>query len=150
MLHINTRWEIEEVKFLSCQKISSILMLKMTLSGCSFCALLWHSIPEEAKFWMLGIIPFNKCVCDFYHIQPVCSVFVDMEDHQMVQSAVRNGWTEVPFYPRHGRKWSLSDCISSRHDKENFCLHNDLGNKTLRCCTEWLQKLHQFFHIVNC
>ena len=66
-------------------------MLKMCLSGCSFCALLWYSIlfPEDAKYWMPGIIPFNKCVCDFYHIQAVCSVFVDMKDHQMVQSAAK-------------------------------------------------------------
>ena len=51
-------------------------MLKMCLSGCSFCALLWHSIlfPEDAKYWMPGIIPFNKCVCDCSHIQAVCSV----------------------------------------------------------------------------
>ena len=66
-------------------------MLKMCLNGCSFCALLWHSIhfPEDAKYWMLRIIPFNKCVCDFCHIQAVCSVFVDMKDHQMVQSAAK-------------------------------------------------------------
>ena len=83
-------------------------MLKMCLSGCSFRALIWQSIlfPEDAKYWMPGIIPFNKCVCDFYHIQAVCSVFVDMNKHQMVQSAVR---TEVRFYPLHGRKWSLTD-----------------------------------------
>ena len=39
-------------------------MLKMCLNGCSFCALLLHSIlfPEDAKYWMPGIIPFNKCV----------------------------------------------------------------------------------------
>ena len=63
----------------------------MCLNGCSFCALLWHSIhfPEDAKYWMLRIIPFNKCVCDFCHIQAVCSVFVDMKDHQMVQSAAK-------------------------------------------------------------
>ena len=86
-------------------------MLKMCLSGCSFCALLWHSIlfPEDAKYWMPGIIPFNKCVCDFCHIQAVCSVFVDMKDHQMVQSAVRSGRTEVRFYPLHGRKWFLTE-----------------------------------------
>ena len=109
-------------------------MLKMCLSGCSFRALIWQSIlfPEDAKYWMPGIIPFNKCVCDFYHIQAVCSVFVDMKDHQMVQSAVRSGRTEVRSYPFHGRKWSLTDCISSRHDKENFCQHNDLGYKSLR------------------
>ena len=66
-------------------------MLKMCLSGCSFRALIWQSIlfPEDAKYWMPGIIPFNKCVCDFYHIQAVCSVFVDMKDHQMVQSAAK-------------------------------------------------------------
>ena len=118
-------------------KISNILMLKMCLSGCSFCALLWHSIlfPEDAKYWMPRIIPVNKCVCDFYHIQAVCSVFVDMKDHQMVQSAVRSGRMEIRFYPLHRRKWSPNDCISSRHDKENFCLHNDLGYKSLRCCT---------------
>ena len=86
-------------------------MLKMCLSGCSFRALIWQSIlfPEDAKYWMPGIIPFNKCVCDFYHIQAVCSVFVDMKDHQMVQSAVRSGRTEVRFYPLHGRKWSLTE-----------------------------------------
>ena len=86
-------------------------MLKMCLSGCSFRALIWQSIlfPEDAKYWMPGIIPFNKCVCDFYHIQAVCSVFVDMKDHQMVQSAVRSGRTEVCFYPLHGRKWLLID-----------------------------------------
>ena len=105
-------------------------MLKMCLSGCSFCVLLWHSIlfPEDAKYRMQGIIPFNKCVCDFYQIQAVCSVFVDMKDHQMVQSAVRSGRTEVRFYLLHGRKWSLADCISSKHDKDNFCQHNDLGH----------------------
>ena len=86
-------------------------MLKMCLSGCSFCALIWQSIlfPEDAKYWIPGIIPFNKYVCDFNHIQAVCSVFADMKDHQMVQSAVRIGWTEVRFYPLHGRKWSLTD-----------------------------------------
>ena len=42
-------------------------------------------------------------------IQAVCSVFADMKDHQMVQSAVRSGRTEVRFYPLHGRKWSLTD-----------------------------------------
>ena len=127
-------------------------MPKMCLSGCSFCVLLWHSIllPEDTKYWMPGIIPFNKCVCDFYHIQAVCSVFVDMKDHQMVQSAVRSGRTEVCLYPLHGRKWSLTDCISSRYDKENFCQCIDLGYKSLRCCTWWWHKLHQFFHSVNC
>ena len=86
-------------------------MLKMCLSGCSFCALLWHSIlfPDDAKYWMPGIIPFNKCVCDFYHIQAVCSVLLDMKDYQMVYLAVSRGRTEVRFYPLHGRKWSLTD-----------------------------------------
>ena len=53
--------------------------------------LAYHSIlfSEDAKYWMPGIIPFNKYVCDFYHIQAVCSVFVDMKDHQMVQSAAK-------------------------------------------------------------
>ena len=126
-------------------------MLKMCLNWCLFCALLLHSIlfPEDAKYWMPGIIPFNKCVCDFYHIQGVCSVFVDMKDHQMVLSAVRGGRTEVRFYPFHDRKWSPTDCISSWHDKENFCHHNDLGHKSLRCCT-LLHKFHQFFQIANC
>ena len=110
-------------------------MLKMCLSGCSFRALLSQSIlfPKDGKYWMSGIIPFNKCLCNLYHIQAVCSVFVDMKDHQMVQLAVRSGGTEVRFYPLHGRKLSLTDCISSRHDKENFCQHNDLGHKSLRC-----------------
>ena len=73
-------------------------MLKMCLSGCSFCTLLWHSIlfPEDTKYWMPGIILFNKSVCDFYHILAVWSVFVDMKYHQMVQSAVRIGrWRYV-------------------------------------------------------
>ena len=49
----------------------------MSLRDCSFCALLWHSIlfPEDAKYWMPGIIPLSKCICDFCHIQAVCSVF---------------------------------------------------------------------------
>ena len=53
--------------------------------------LAYHSIlfSEDAKYWMPGIIPFNKYVCDFYHIQAVSSVFVDMKDHQMVQSAAK-------------------------------------------------------------
>ena len=109
-------------------------MLKICLCDCSFCALLWHSIlfPEDAKNWMPGIIPFNKCVYNFYNFEAVCSVFVDMKDHQMVQSAVRSGRTEVRSYSFQGRKWSLTDCICSRNDKEIFCQHNDLGHKSLR------------------
>ena len=97
-------------------------MLKICLSGCSFCVLLSHSnlFPKDAKYWMPRIIRFNKCVCDFYHIQAVSSVFVDMKDNQMVQLAVKSARTEVRFDPLHGRKWLLTDCISSRHDKENF------------------------------
>ena len=112
MPHINTnKMTNKGSKIPLFPKWSNILMLKMCFSGCSFCALLWHSIlfPKDAKYWMPRIILFNKCVCNFYHIQAASSVFVDMKDHQMVQSAVRSGRTDVRFYPLHGRKWSLTD-----------------------------------------
>ena len=103
----------------------------MCLSGCSFCASLWHSIlfPEDTKYWMPGIIPFYKCVCDFYHIQAVCSVFVGMKDHQMVQSAFRSGRTEVRFYSLHGRKWSLTDCICRSMTRRIFTSTITWGTK---------------------
>ena len=106
-------------------------MLKMCLSGCSFRALIWQSIlfPEDAKYWMPGIIPFNKCVCDFYHIQAVCSVFVDMKDHQMVLSAVRSGRTEVRFYPFHGRKWSLLTAFVAGMTRRIFASTMTWGTK---------------------
>ena len=112
MPHINTnKMTNKGSKIPVFPKWSNILVLKMCFSGSSFCALLWHSIlfPKDAKYWMPRIIPFNKCARSFYHIQAASSVFVDMKDHQMVQSAVRSGRTDVRFYPLHGRKWSLTD-----------------------------------------
>ena len=54
-----------------------------------------HSV-QQTRFWLL---PNSSCL--------FC--LVDMKDHQMVQSAVRNGRTEVRFYPLHGRKWFLTE-----------------------------------------
>ena len=58
------------------KKKSNTLMPKMRLSWCSFSALLSPFIlfPKHGKYWMPGIIPFNKWVCDFYHIHAVGSV----------------------------------------------------------------------------
>ena len=133
MPHINTnKMTNKGSKIPLFPKWSNILMLKMCFSGCSFCALLWHSIlfPKDAKYWMPRIILFNKCVCNFYHIQAASSVFVDMKDHQMFQSAVRSGRTEVRFFSHF-----MAENDRSLTDKENFCQHNDLDHKSLCCCT---------------
>ena len=74
-----------------------------------------HSVQQMR----LQLLPYSSCL--------LC--FVDMKDYQMVQSAVRSGRMVVRFYLLHGKKWSLTDCFSSRHDKENFFRHNDLGTK---------------------
>ena len=132
MPHINTRWEIKEVRFLSLsKKTSNFLMLKMCLSGCSFCALLWRYIlfPEDVKYWLSGIIPFNKHVFDFYQIQAVCSVLWT--------------WRTIKWFSRQSemveRKYAFTRFMAendfSLNDKENFFQHNDLGHKSLGCCT---------------
>ena len=86
----------------------------------------WNHSVQQMR---LQLPPYSSC--------KFC--FVDMKDHQMVQSAIRSDRTVVRFYPYHGRKWSLTDCFSSRHDKENFFRHNDLGTKVfvvaLNICT---------------
>ena len=89
-----------------------------------------HPFPRRCKILDAGNHSVQQMCLQLLSYSRCLFCFVDMKDHQMVQSAVRSDRTVVRFYPLHGRKWSLTDCFSSRLDKEHFFRHNDLGTKS--------------------
>ena len=98
-------------RFVSCLPLHPFLRRRQILDAGN------HSVQQIC----LRLLPYSSCL--------FC--FCGHEGPSNGSVGSQNGRTEVRFDLLHGRKWSLTDCISSRH----FCQHSDLGHKSLRCCT---------------
>ena len=48
------------------------------------------------------VTPLDKGIAELVDVQKICLFFVDSQDHQMVQSLLRHGTSEVRLQSAHG------------------------------------------------
>ena len=85
--------------------------------------------PDDAKYWMPGIIPFNKCVCNFHHIRVVSSVLWT--------------WRTIKWFSRPSEvteRWYVFTRIMAENDRSLTALVAGMTRRIFSDTMTWAQK----------